>query len=533
MKQLWHGGSIYTMEKEKDTVEAVLVEDGKIRAVGPYETLKNQADEQIDLKGAAMYPGFVDSHMHMIYQGEKLKRLDLSAAASVDEMLESIEKAAEKTPPGEWLFGQGWNENNFSDKRIPTLEELDAIREEPILLRRVCHHVLLGNSAALHFGGITETSEPPPGGKIGRNHNGKPNGLLYEQAMNLITDAIPKEGEKYIESLTEALNLAVDKMLSKGLTGSHTEDMHYFGTFTNPLEAFRRVIGKKKHFRVNLLRHHAVFEAMAMAEHTFGDSFIELGAMKIFGDGALGASTAALSEPYADNLNNNGLLIHTDEELESLVRLARKYDESVAIHMIGDAACEQALEVIEKNPAPAGKRDRFIHCSVLRQDLIRRIARLPIVVDAQPAFVPSDFPWIENRLGKQRLKFVYPWKTMIDHSIIIAAGTDAPIENVDPLLSIYAAVERKSPNEHHNGNIPEQKISRFEAIQMYTLGSARAISKEHERGLIKPGYDADFSIFDIDLFSGTPLDMLKAKAVKTVVAGRTAFDRSKNKKAPL
>ncbi|MFJ7829491.1 amidohydrolase [Peribacillus sp. NPDC046944] len=527
MKKLWYGGTIYTMEKEHETVEAVLVEGDNILATGSFDELSVEADERMDLKGATMYPGFVDSHLHMLFQGEKLIRLDLTKARSATEMLEMVSESAKTAPIDSWLYGEGWNENNFADQRIPTIEELDAIRKEPILLTRVCHHVVLGNSAALAAGGITSDSQPPAGGEIGRDADGRLNGLLFDQAMNPVTEAVPKEGEAYIESLTNTLKLAVDNMLSYGLTGGHTEEMNYFGDFRNPLTAFHRVVGKKKHFRVNILRHNAVFEKMIEANAEFDEPYVEPGAMKIFADGALGGSTAALSQPYADQPNNKGLFIQTDEELETLVKLARKHNEVVAVHMIGDAATEQVLRVIEKYPAPSGKRDRFIHCCILREDLVERMAKLPLVVDIQPAFVPSDFPWVIDRLGEERLSLAYPWKTLLDRGIMCAAGTDAPVEDIDPLVTIYAAVERKKPGAEHDGYIPEQKLSRFEAIQLYTIGSSQAINKEHERGYIKPGYVADFTIFDRDLFDGTTEEMLTAKAVKTVVAGRVVFEREK------
>ncbi|ULT54598.1 amidohydrolase [Neobacillus drentensis] len=525
MKKLWFGGTIYTMEKEKEMVEAVLTDEDKIIATGTFDELKNQADELIHLEGAAMYPGFVDSHLHMIFQGEKLIRLDLSKATSAEEMLKMVKEAAKNTPPDQWLFGEGWNENNFADQRIPTIQELNDIRREPILLTRICHHVILGNTAALEAGSIFEESESPAGGEIGRDKEGKLNGLLYDQAANAVTRAIPRKGETYIESLTNSLNLAVDQMLSYGLTGGHTEDMSYFGGFMNPLTAFQRVVGEKHHFRVTLLRHHAVFEEMMKANAAFDEPFIEPGAMKIFVDGALGGHTAALSQPYADQPAKRGLFIHTDEELEALVKLARQHDEAVAIHMIGDAGAEQVLNTIEKYPVTNGKRDRLIHCCVLREDLVERMEKLSIVLDIQPAFVPSDFPWVINRLGGDRLEWSYAWKKLMDRGLMCAAGTDAPIEDINPLFSIYAAVERKKPYAEHDGYLPEEKLSLFQAIQLYTIGSAKAICKEHERGLIKPGYAADFSIFDRDLFTGTSEEMLAAKAVKTVVAGKTVFDR--------
>ena len=525
MKQLWHGGFIYTMKQENDTVEAVLIEDDKIIATGTVDELSEQADKQIDLQGAVMYPGFVDSHLHMIFQGETFVRLDLSSASSAEEMLRMVKEAAKTTPADKWLFGEGWDENTFSNPRIPTMKELDEIRTEPILLTRVCHHVALGNKAALLAGSIKDESDSPAGGEIGRDAAGRLTGLLYDKAIDPITAAIPRKGEAYLDYLTDVLNRAVDQMLSYGLTGGHTEDMNYFGHFINPLTAFRRVIGEKHHFRVNLLRHHAVFQEMMKANVQFDEPFIEPGAMKIFADGALGGSTAALSKPYADQPDNNGLLIHTDEQAEELIQLARTYNEAVAVHIIGDAAAEQVLRLIEKYPAPHGKRDRFIHGCVLNEELIERMAKLPVVVDVQPAFVPSDFPWVADRLGEERLAYAYPWKKLLASGIMCAAGTDAPVEDINPLASIYAAVERKKPGEAHEGYNPEQKLSRFEAIQMYTIGSAQAIGKERERGLIKPGYVADFSIFDRDLFTGTSEEMLAAKAVKTVVAGRVVYDR--------
>jgi len=525
LKELWHGGPIYTMAKENETVEAVLVENGKIIEIGPFEKLKSTADILIDLKGAVMYPGFVDSHLHILFHGEKLIRLDLSKAHSAEEMLALVHEAAQNIPSDKWLLGEGWDENKFVDKRIPTMQELDSIRSEPILLTRVCHHVVLGNTAALEAGGITEKSESPAGGKIGRNAKNQLTGLLYEQACNMVTNAIPREGEDYLKYLEEALNLSIDDMLSKGLTGAHSEDMSYFGKYTNPLTAYERVIGEKQHFRVHLLRHYTVFEEMMEANLTFDEPFIEPGAMKIFADGSLGGATAALIKPYTDNETNRGLLIHTDEELIKLVKLARKYNEAIAVHIIGDAAAEQVINAIERYPVTTGKRDRLIHCCVLNEDLINRMKKLPVIVDIQPAFVPSDFPWVIDRLGEERVEYAYAWKKLLNRGILCAAGTDAPIEDINPLTTIYAAVERKKVNQSHNGYLPNEKLTRFEAIRAYTYGSAQAIGKEDIRGLILQGYDADFSIFDRDLFVGTSEDILAAKAVKTVVAGRVVYER--------
>ena len=525
MKQLWTNGVIYTMEHEGEVVQAVLVEDGKIIVTGTLDELQPLADEIIDLEGAVMYPGFVDSHLHMIGHGEKLKRLDLTKATSSDELLQLVEQATSQLADGQWLIGEGWNENQFIDGVIPTKHQLDKITQNPIYLNRICHHVALCNSAALAHANVTETTEDVEGGKFGRDANGQLNGLLYEQAMNVISEKFQQYGEAYVEGLVHSLELAIHDMQRYGLTGGHTEEMGYFGPYMNPLTAYHRTVGKQKNFRVNLLRHHSVFEQMMTENAPFDEPFIEPGAMKFYADGSFGGSTAALLEPYANDPQNKGMLIHTNEQIEAYVKLARKYDEAVAIHLIGDAGVEQVLTYLEKYPVPQGKRDRLIHCCYVSEQQLARMKKLQVILDLQPAFVTSDFPWVLDKLGHERKGHVYAWKTFINEGLICAAGTDAPIEAISPFETIYAAVERKKLQDPHDGYIPEQKLTRFEAVKMYTFGSAQAICKEHERGLIKAGYDADFTIVDRDLLTCAAEEILKTTALKTVVAGNIVYEK--------
>ena len=238
MKRLWTNGAIYTMESPAKTVEAVLVENGEIIAVGERVPLQALADEVIDLQGGAMYPGFVDSHLHMIGYGDKLQRLDVSDVKSGAQLLDKVRLAAKDLQPGEWLIGDGWNENQFNDGYIPTKEELDAVCENPLLLNRICHHVILVNTAAIKLAQRTNDLVEVEGGKIGRHLSGELNGLFYEQATNLITSTLMSDGEDYVASLKKSLSLTIEDMLSYGLTGGHTEDMGYYGSFENPLTAF-------------------------------------------------------------------------------------------------------------------------------------------------------------------------------------------------------------------------------------------------------------------------------------------------------
>ncbi|WP_422123376.1 amidohydrolase [Planococcus sp. X10-3] len=523
MKSLWHGGKIYTMAAEGETVEAVLVSDGKIEAIGSYDELKEAADQEIDLKGRILYPGFVDSHMHMIGHGEKLLRVDLSKIDSSEDMKQQLIKSTAGLAEDQWFIGEGWNENNFLDRKIFHKHELDEISVSPMLLKRVCRHAILANSSALALAGITKDTPDPEGGLIVRDADGEPTGYLLDAAQELVANEVP---EVSVEYLTQALQTSVDDLLALGLTGAHTEDMGYYGHYSKPLQAFKNVLGNQTKFRAHLLRAHSAFEEM-MDNASYLEPFVDPGPMKIFADGSIGGRTALLSKPYNDDPSTIGVAIHADEELKRLVSVARKHGEAIAIHVIGDLGMEKALDAIETHPAPTGKRDRLIHSMVLREDLVVRMEKLDVVLDIQPSFVTSDFPWVVERLGEERLEWSYTWKKLLQRGLMCAGGSDAPIEEVDPKQGIYAAVTRREPNERHEGYMPEEKLSRYEAIQLYTSGSAAAICKEDSRGLIARHFDADFTIFDRDLFEGDEEQLLEAQVELTVVAGEIMFERGR------
>lgn len=339
--------------------------------------------------------------------------------------------------------------------------------------------------------------------------------------MDRLLQLIPEPTEAM---LTEALEKSVDDLLSLGLTGAVTDDLGYYGDYDNPLQAFKNVIGEgKKKFRAHLLRRSTVFTKLMDEKATYDEPWIEPGEMKFFIDGALGARTALLSAPYADAPETSGNAVVTDDEIDALVATARKYGEAVAIHLIGDLAVEKALNAIEKHPVPEGKRDRLIHVNVLRDDLVERMKKLPVVLDIQPAFVPSDFPWVMDRLGESRLDWAYAWKRLVDEGFICGAGSDAPIEEVDPLLGIYAAVTRRKPGETHEGYLPKEKLSRFEAVGLFTTGSAATINKADSRGKLKVGFDADFTVLDKDLFQVEEEEILAAEVIMTIVAGNVMY----------
>ncbi|BCB05256.1 putative amidohydrolase YtcJ [Bacillus sp. KH172YL63] len=504
-------------------MEAVFTEGGVIKGLGSSADLEKREgfviDTVVDLGQKVMFPGFVDSHMHLIGHGETLMRLDLSSMQSKREVLDAVRQKADGMEKGQWVIGEGWNENLWGDAEVITKQEIDGVvPDHPVLMKRICRHAMVVNSLALTHAGIDESTPDPAGGLIERDENGELNGLLKDKAQDLMIDALPGISSEY---LVEALTKGIESCWENGLVGGHTEDLSYYGHFKKTYDAFLKTIndGDKK-FRAHLLVHHEVIEDWKADGNRFmgGNEFIEFGAMKIFADGALGGRTALLSYPYADDPSTNGVSIHSDERLLELVEKARKYDLPIAVHTIGDQAFENVLNAIEQAPSPHGRRDRLIHAQILRKELIERIKGLPLILDIQPRFVPSDFPWVLERLGHENMKYNYAWKTLLEEGIHCAGGSDAPIEPVNPLLGIHAAVTRTNPlDPERTVYRPEEKLSMYEAISLFTKGSAYACHHEHDRGQIHEGFSADFTVLDIDPFKADHDELLNKVVDMTIV----------------
>ncbi|EJP88485.1 amidohydrolase [Bacillus cereus] len=518
MGEIWHGGSIYTMREENEKVDAVYVENGIIVDVGNKEELENRYSEVklYDLKGKTMIPGLVDSHMHLIGHGERLLRLDLSNCKSYSEVLTLVQKRVEEAQKGSWIIGEGWNENNFTDTKQVHVRDLDEIsKEHPILLKRVCRHVTWVNSYILQEANITEATQDPKGGKIGRDASNNLTGLLYEQGQELIKHVQPEIDGVYLQS---ALQTAISDCWQYGLVGGHTEDLNYYGGFQKTYNAFSHVI-KEMRFKAHLLVHHEVANERKEYEN---EHYIEFGAMKIFSDGSFGGRTALLSEPYEDAKETNGVAIFSREELAGLVKKARDLHMPVAIHTIGDLSLEYVIDALELHPPAEGLRDRIIHCQLAREELIERMKHLPAIIDIQPVFVSSDFPSVIEKLGDHRLRYAYAWKTLLGAGLHCNGGSDAPIEQVNPFLGIYSAVTRRG---FIDGvcYIPEERLTVYEAVSLFTTGSAYAIGKEANRGQITKGYEADFTILDRNIFEIEAEEIKEVQAEMTVIDGKIVY----------
>lgn len=532
MKQIFYNGRFTTLDRSIPYAEAVYVENGRFMAIGSKEDMLLQfgrADvERIDLQGGYVYPGFVDNHLHLAMQGMKLSMLDFTDVRSKVEMLELVQQQVHQTPVGKWVLGLNWNENQFADRAIPTIEELDQIApNHPVFLTRTDYHTYLANHCAFREAEITENTSDPEGGSFGRDASGRWNGLIHENAYLLFHNAQPKP--IYAE-LKEFVRRGMHDALRYGITAVHTDDVRSLGTVEQTLRIYRELVEEGNYVRTNQLIYHPVLDELKGLGLTAGngDEWIAIGACKIFADGSIGGRTALLSEPYADDPTNYGMAIHTTEEFNQIVFHARQLKMPIAVHAIGDQAAEIMIRAMEKYPLRnyvGGKlRDRLIHAQVLREDLIQRLQKLPVAIDIQPRFVASDFPWVLERIGEARSTYAYAWRKLLDAGLGCGAGSDAPIEPLDPLLGMHAAITRRSPLEApHEGYLPQEKLSPIDALSLFTLGSAYTAGEEDVRGSISVGKYADMTVVDRDILSNEVDQMLDTERMFTITNGKIGY----------
>lgn len=519
------------MDSSVPFATALAVDNGRIAAVGDTDEIRLQFGRtgisQVDLAGAIVIPGLIDNHLHLSNHGIKLSLLDLSGVTEADELLLRVREWAAKTPHGEWITGLGWNENSFPDRRIPTIQELDAAApNHPVMLTRICHHAYLANSFAFTRAGISDHTPDPADGAYGRDGMGHLNGLIFENASQPLKNAIPQPS---YDELKHMLRLGIKDALGHGLTGVHTEDVRYLGSAAATWRMFRElVVEEDLRLRSNLLIYYPYLPELRDMQLTTGDGdeWVSVGAIKIFADGALGGRTALMSRPYADAPGTYGTAIVTADELNEIASQACSAGMPIAVHAIGDAAADRVLDAVERNPL-ANHRHRFIHAQVLRQDQIERMKRLGdrLAVDIQPRFVASDFPWVQERIAPEHMATSYAWKTLLEAGVLCGGGSDAPIEPIEPLLGIHAAVTRKRPGETHAGYQPDQKLSIDQAVRLFTVGGTFATREEKVKGTLSPGKYADLTILDKDIFQKEPDVLLETKVLRTVIGGKTVFEQ--------
>jgi len=529
MRKIFTDGKFYTFDSVKPQVEAVVVEDNRFIDMGSSHEMIMQWDspdtEIIKLNGKTVTPGLIDSHMHLSGVAGSFLNLDLTGLTSKQKMLEKIQTKANTLQKGEWLIGRGWDENLFTDGKIPTIEELDRIAPHvPLFLPRVCSHAALVNTKALETCHYHPSITVPEGGTIVLDEDTKqPTGLLLESASDLIRNHIP---EPSYETIKLAMRKGIHYAMEKGLTSVHTNDPLFLGGLESTYHVYDELLNQEQlGLRCNLLIDHVFLNELKVKGMYagYGNDTLQIGAVKIFADGALGRRTALLSKPYSDAPGVCGEAMQDQQSLYQIVQAARDLSMPVAVHTIGDQALENVLDILDQFPA-ASHRDRLVHIQILRNDLIERMVNTNRIADIQPRFVVGDFPWVEERLGEERIKLSYAWKSLMHAGVICAGGSDAPVEPVDPLLGIHAAVTRKIPGQAHDGYIPKEKLSMTEAFQLFTVLGAYPTNEEMKKGTISRGKLADMTVYSKNPFHMEDADeLLETEIEMTIIGGNMMY----------
>ncbi|MEW5785131.1 MAG: amidohydrolase [Bacillota bacterium] len=537
MDLILHNGNIITMDKRSPRVRAVAARGGKIVASGQDAavlTLREPATTVVDLKGKTVVPGFNDSHMHLLGYALTRNMVDLRRCHGAGELARAIQGHIREHEIGQgaWVFGWGWDQTLFADREMPTRADLDiASTEHCLVALRTCGHLCAVNTATLRAAGIFEKPPAVKGGSVAVDKHGVPTGVLAEKAMDLVLGLLPSIGKDIIKAL---ILMAAEDFLKAGLTSVQTDDLaHFKGDVSEVLNAYIELDqAGAMPLRVNAQLLLPTLEKLraflAMGYRTgFGSDFFKIGPLKLLTDGSLGGRTAYLAAPYSDDPGSRGIPVLNRELLEELVETAHAAGMQVAAHAIGDAAVEMALDSFaraQKSHPRDDPRFRIIHASFVRPDLLDRFKRQRLAADIQPAFVPSDSPFVEDRLGPDRARWVYCWRSFLEKGIRMGGGSDCPVESYQPLLGLHAAVTRQDLSGHPPGGwFPGQKLTVEEALAIFTLGSAYCSFEEDLKGSITPGKLADMVVLSEDITRINP-DQIKDMTVEmTVMHGKLVW----------
>jgi predicted amidohydrolase YtcJ len=524
---IYFNANVWTGDAQAPKAEAIAIDDGNIVAIGSSADIRKLADAKthgVDLKGAFVVPGFIDNHVHFINGGMALAQVDLRDAATRAEFTKRIAQAAAKTPKGQWIKDGNWDHELWGGE-LPTRDWIDQdTASTPVFISRLDGHMALANSLVLKLAGIDEKTPDPDGGTIVRDPNGRPTGVLKDNAMNLVYKVIPPLSD---QELADGLERAMEHAVAHGLTQVHdmggVEDWRV-------IELYRRTKASDK-LRLRIYSFAPLADWQKAAEYKkrngTGDAWLRWGGMKGFVDGSLGSTTAWFHEPYDDAPNTTGLTMVDLEQLRAGITAANKADLHVAVHAIGDRANDWLLDAFEKIEQAGPKKDwrfRIEHAQHLTPAAIKRFGALGVVASMQPYHAIDDGRWAEKRIGAERLKGTYAFRSLIDSGAHLTFGSDWPVAPLDPLTGIYAAVTRRTTDgANPNGWQPQQKITVAEALRSYTAENAWAGFQEGKVGVLKQGALADFAVLSKDLFAVPPTEIANVKVMRTVVGGREVY----------
>ncbi len=524
-------GRIYTNDPKHPWAEAMAVRDEKILCVGSLSQILldcggAESHDIVQLKGRFVMPGFNDAHVHLGGAGRDKLTLALNGATSVDDVLKMVKGAAEKHKPGEWILGSGWDQSRWPDQKYPTRLELDqAAPNNPVYLDHISGHIAVVNSLALKHAEITSETPNPPGGEIDRFADGEPNGLLKENATEMVSQRIPDPSD---EDRQKGIELVLAELAQNGVTSvqdfSAWEDFQAYGD----LKRANKLTVRVTEWLPFTLSTDELQNRRAEGGTT--DPWLRTGALKGFMDGALGTHTAALLAPYSDDPSTSGMLTVDPEKLKAMAIERDRLGFQLAFHAIGDKANRVALDTFESllrvNP-PRDRRDRIEHAQVVAPEDEARFGSLHVIASMQPSHETNDMRWAEQRLGPERSRGAYAWRSLQNAGAKLAFGTDYDVEPINPLRGLYACTTREAVDGGPPGGwIPQEKLPLADCISAYTSGSAYAEFMDGKKGELKVGEFADFVILSQDLTKIPPRDILKTEVLRTVVGGKTVYHKN-------
>ena len=537
-------GKVVTLEKALPRAQAVAVRGDRIMAVGSDQEIQRMAGPKtkvIDLKGALAIPGFIEGHAHFMSLGKAKMQLDLTKARSWGDIVAMVAEAVRKAQPGQWITGRGWHQEKWDRPPQPNVEglpyhdRLSAVSpQNPVLLTHASGHSCIANARAMELAGITDTTPDPPGGEIVRDSRGRAIGVFRETAQELIGAAMRKSLASRTPEQIEAERrkmaaLATQECLSKGITSFHDA-----GEPFEVIDFFKKLVDEGKlGIRLYVMVRAGNEELRRRLKDYrmigYGNHRLTVRAIKEYMDGALGSHGAWLLEPYADLPSSTGLNVTPISQLQEAARIAIKNDFQLCTHAIGDRANREVLNIYEKTfRAHPGKKDlrwRIEHAQHLNPADIPRFARLGVIAAMQGVHCTSDGPWVIKRLGYRRAKEgAYVWRSLWDSGAVVGNGTDAPVEDVDPIPCYYATVTRRLADGTQF--FPEQCLTREEALRSYTINNAYAAFEENLKGTLKPGKLADITVLSKDILTVPPEEILSAKVVYTIVGGKVMYSRN-------
>ena len=526
-------GNFYTANELQPRAAAAVVVDGRITFVGATPDALRRAPpgaRRLDLHGATVLPGLTDAHAHLSGIGERELSFNLEGTKSLAELRNALRARAAGGKPGAWLTGSGWIESRWSPPVFPTRQDLDAaVADRPVVLKRADGHALVANSLALQRAGIDQNTADPPGGSIFRDATGTPTGMLIDNAMELVERLLPPPTA---QETARALEVGARRSVQRGWT-----QLQIAGNSFHEVEQLCRLYAAG---RIQLRLYDAIYGPSADADRLLREGpdpqhcggKLAVRGIKLYIDGALGSRGAALLEPYSDSSGSRGLLLNQPQILFPLLTAALRRGIQVETHSIGDrgnrimldlyARAFAAVPVSER--AVAEPRWRIEHAQIVNPSDIARFAQLGVIASMQPSHAISDLFFAPARLGPERLAGAYAWHSLLESGAVVAGGSDAPVEKGDPLVEFYAAVARRSLQGFADANWhPEQRVSRAQALKMFSVAPAYAAFQERDRGSIEVGKLADLTVLSADIMTVPEPQILTSHVVMTIIGGEVAY----------